>query len=59
AAGERSALGFAKLLGERLCQAAGAEHGLPFVICRAASCPPVSVDEIAAEILTAMSSPAG
>jgi nucleoside-diphosphate-sugar epimerase len=52
-----SARGFAKLVGERLCHAAHAEHGLPFTICRPAACPPAHVDDIAAEILAAMSSP--
>jgi nucleoside-diphosphate-sugar epimerase len=53
---ESSAHGFAKLVGERLCRAAQAEHGLPFTICRPSMSG--STDEAAAEILAAMSSPA-
>jgi UDP-glucose 4-epimerase len=52
---EKSADGFAKLLGERLCQAAGAEHDLPFAICRPAGSPAAAIEEIAAEILIALS----
>lgn len=54
-----SAGGFAKLLGERLCQAAGAEHDLPFAICRPRSSPPATIEETAAEIVTALSAPPG
>jgi len=54
-----SATGFAKLLGERLCQAAEVEHGLSSAICRAASTPPTAVDELAVEIVAAMSQPVG
>jgi nucleoside-diphosphate-sugar epimerase len=52
---EASARGFAKLIGERLCRAAHAEHGLPLTICR----PTISAapDEAAAEIVAAMSAP--
>ncbi|MGH2880357.1 MAG: NAD-dependent epimerase/dehydratase family protein [Solirubrobacteraceae bacterium] len=39
-----SAAEFARGLGERLCRAAGAEYGLPFVICRISS--PTEVGEI-------------
>jgi nucleoside-diphosphate-sugar epimerase len=54
---ESSAHGFAKLVGERLCRAAQAEHGLPVAICRPSTSR--SADEAAVEILAAMSSPAG
>jgi nucleoside-diphosphate-sugar epimerase len=50
---ESSAHGFAKLVGERLCRAAQAEHGLPFVICRPSMSG--STGEAAVEILAAMS----
>jgi UDP-glucose 4-epimerase len=50
-----SAGGFAELLGERLCQAAGAEHDLPFAICRPTTSPPATIEEIAAEIVSALS----
>jgi nucleoside-diphosphate-sugar epimerase len=52
---EKSADGFAKLLGERLCQAAGTEHGLPFSICRPAASPAAAIEEVAAEIVVALS----
>jgi nucleoside-diphosphate-sugar epimerase len=44
----KSADGFAKLLGERLCQAAGAEHGLSFAICRISV--PAEVEDIVATL---------
>jgi nucleoside-diphosphate-sugar epimerase len=50
------ALGFAKLLGERLCQAARVEHGLPYVICHLPAL--ASIEKAADEIVAAMSSPA-
>jgi nucleoside-diphosphate-sugar epimerase len=52
---EESASDFAALLGERLCRAAGAEHGLPFAICRPAASAPAAIEEIAAEIVIALS----
>jgi nucleoside-diphosphate-sugar epimerase len=51
----KSAGGFAQLLGERLCRAASAEHDLPFAICRPAGSPPTTIEEIAAEIVIALS----
>jgi len=54
-----SARGFAKLVGERLCHAAHAEHGLPFTICRPAKYPPAHMDDTVAEIVAALSPPAG
>lgn len=58
--GPRESAGeFAKLLGERLCQAAGAEHDLPFAICRPAAGPPAAIEEIAAEIVIALSAAPG
>jgi nucleoside-diphosphate-sugar epimerase len=54
-----SARAFAKLIGERLCQAAHAEHGLAFVICRPETGSPAEVEEIAARIVAALSQPAG
>jgi nucleoside-diphosphate-sugar epimerase len=54
--GTRESAGeFAKLLGERLCLAAGAEHDLPLAICRPATNPPAAIEEIAAEIVIALS----
>ncbi|HEX5307703.1 MAG TPA: NAD-dependent epimerase/dehydratase family protein [Solirubrobacteraceae bacterium] len=44
---------FAKLLGERLCQAAQTEHGLPFAICRL-SLSREHVGQAAEEILAAL-----
>lgn len=55
---EESARSFVNLVGERLCQAARDEYGLSFVVCRTASSPPMPTEEIAAEIVAAMSSPA-
>jgi nucleoside-diphosphate-sugar epimerase len=54
-----SASAFAKLLGERLCHAAHAEHGLAFVICRPETGSPAEVEEVAARIVAALSQPAG
>jgi nucleoside-diphosphate-sugar epimerase len=49
-----SARGFAKLLGERLCQAAHAEHGLSFAVYRPETDAPAKVEEIAARIVAAL-----
>lgn len=43
---EDSAVEFAKQLGERLCQAAGDEYGLSFVICRTSA----GIDDIVAAL---------
>lgn len=47
----QSASGFAKLVGERLCRAAQAEHGLPITICRPATPAPAHDGDMAAEIV--------
>lgn len=44
---------FAKLLGERLCHAAHAEHGLPVAVCRLRR-PPERLDRAVEEILAAL-----
>jgi nucleoside-diphosphate-sugar epimerase len=49
-----SARGFAKLLGERLCHAAHAEHGLSFVVCRPATSAVTNVEDLAAQIVAAL-----
>lgn len=51
----RSARGFAQLVGERLCRAAHAEHGLASAVCRLETSPPARFDELAAEIVATMS----
>ncbi|HEV3095025.1 MAG TPA: NAD-dependent epimerase/dehydratase family protein [Solirubrobacteraceae bacterium] len=55
---EVSAHGFAKLVGERLCLAAQAEHGLPVTICRPAAPARALEKDIAADIVAALCSPA-
>ena len=54
-----SARGFAKLLGERLCHAARAEHGLSFAVYRPETSSPAKAEDLAARIVAALSQPIG